>query len=96
MFLAQIKSVKAIEKYKLDVQFSDGTAGIYDAGHLAGKGVFKAWDSNNNFENVFISPDSGAISWPGDLDIDTLKVYTAIKGISANEYLNMQQHATYL
>lgn len=96
MFLVQIKSVKAIEKYKLNVLFSDGTTGIYDTGHLAGKGVFKAWDIDNTFEKVFISPDSGAITWPGDLDIDSIKVYTGIKGINSDYFLNEQKHATYL
>ena len=92
----QIKTVKAIEKYKLHVLFSNGTEGIYDAGHLAGKGVFKAWDKDNNFEKVFISPDSGAITWPGEMDIDTIKVYSIIKGIPSGDILNSELNATYL
>ena len=96
MLFKQIKTVKAIEKYKLHVLFNDGTEGVYDAGHLAGKGVFKAWDNDNNFEKVFISPDSGAITWPGEMDIDTIKVYSTIKGISSDHFLNSELNATYL
>ena len=62
MSFIHIISVKAIEKYRLHVLFSDGTEGVYDAGHLAGKGVFKAWDIKDAFEKVYISPDSGAIT----------------------------------
>ena len=96
MSFIQIISVKSIEKYKLQVSFADGLEGIYDAGHLAQKGVFKAWDVDNNFKKVFINPDSGAITWPGDMDIDTIKVYTTIKGISSDNFLKMQQDAAYL
>ena len=96
MSFIQIISVKSIEKYKLQVSFADGLEGIYDAGHLAQKGVFKAWDVDNNFKKVFINPDSGAITWPGDLDIDSIKVYTGIKGINSDYFLNDQKHATYL
>ncbi len=88
MPLIQIISIQGIEKYKLHVLFNDGTEGIYDAGHLAGKGVFKIWDINNNFEKVFISPESGAITWPGEIDIDTINVYSTIKGISSDYFLN--------
>ena len=96
MAFIKIISIKVIEKFKLHVLFSDGTEGIYDAGHLAGKGVFKSWDIDNNFHKVFINPDSGAITWPGEIDIDTIKVYTTIKGISSDYFLNSQPHATYL
>ncbi len=96
MSFIQIISVKSIEKYKLHVLFADGLEGIYDAGHLAQKGVFKVWDIDNTFEKVFISPGSGAITWPGDMDIDTLKVYTTIKGISSDTFLKMQQDVAYL
>ena len=96
MLFKQIKTVKAIEKYKLHVLFSDGTEGVYDAGHLAGKGVFKAWDKDNNFEKVFISPDSGAITWPGEMDIDTVTVYSSIKGINSDDFLNTHQHAAHI
>ena len=96
MSFIKIISVKAIEKYKLHVLFDDGTEGVYDAGHLAGKGVFKVWDIDKNFEKVFISPDSGAITWLGEMDIDTINVYCTIKGIPSDQFWNNQQHATHL
>ncbi len=89
-------SVAAIEKHKIEVCFHDGTKGVYDLGHMEGRGVFWAWDDLNLFFNVFISPESGAITWPGELDIDTITVYCALKNISVDEYLNHKpQHAAY-
>jgi hypothetical protein len=95
MKFPKIKAVTAIRKYLLHVEFTDGTKGDYDAGFLAGKGVFKLWDNNNNFFKVFIDADSGAISWPGELDIDTINVYCTIKNIDADSYLTQKYHAAY-
>ncbi|MGI8635108.1 MAG: DUF2442 domain-containing protein [Segetibacter sp.] len=91
-----ISSVKAIEKYKIYVAFKDRTEGIYDLSHLAGRGVFKAWEDGANFYQVSINPESGAITWPGELDIDTIAVYCALKNIAVDEYLNLTgEHASY-
>lgn len=96
MLSPKIKSIKAIEKYKLKIQFLDGIGGVYDVSVLAGKGVFKIWDRENNFFEVFINQASGAISWPGGIDIDTINAYCSIKGISAEKYFqNKIEHATY-
>ena len=92
----KIIAVKAIEKYKLQVHFNDDTRGVYDLAHLAGKGIFKQWDTDNNFTNVFIDAESGTISWPGRIDLDTLNIYCKIKGITTDNYLyTITDHATH-
>lgn len=92
----KIINVKAIEKYCIQVEFNDGTKGVYDLTHLAGKGVFKQWDDDNNFFKLFIDTESGAISWPGEIDVDTLHIYCSIKGISADKYmLHLADHASH-
>ena len=90
MQFPKITSVEASEKYKLKIVFNDGTKGIYDVADIAGKGVFKIWDAGNNFFNVHINKVSGAISWPGEIDIDTLNAYCSIKGISADQFIHKQ------
>jgi hypothetical protein len=67
----------------LKVHFTDGTQGVYEVSDLSGQGVFKIWDIDNNFFKVFINKESGAISWPGEIDIDTINAYCSIKGISS-------------
>lgn len=81
-----ILSVKAIDKYKILVKFNESTEGTYDLSHLAGKGVFKVWDEDDSFIQVYINPESGAITWPGELDIDTITVYCALKNIAVDEF----------
>ncbi len=92
----KIIAVKAIGNYKLQIHFNDETRGGYDLAHLAGKGIFKQWDADNNFSKVFIDEASGAISWPGDIDLDTLNIYCKIKGITTDNYLHtITDHATH-
>jgi len=81
-----LKNVKALEKYKLFVQFDDGTEGILDLSDLAGKEAFLIWEKGNTFFEVFISDESGAITWPGEIDVDTYNVYCIIKGINPEDY----------
>ena len=92
----KIKSIKAVEKYNLKILFEDGIGGIYDVSNLAGKGVFKIWDVGNNFYAVYVDQHSGAISWPGEVDIDTINAYCTIAGISPEDYFQDKiEHATY-
>lgn len=79
-------SVKALEKYRIQVKFDDSTNGVLDLSDYAGKGLFISWDKDDNFSKVFISGESGAITWPGDLDIDTLTLWLQLKGISYEDY----------
>ncbi|HEY8658793.1 MAG TPA: DUF2442 domain-containing protein [Hanamia sp.] len=90
MLFPKITSVEAIAKYKLKIHFADGIQGVYEVSDLAGKEVFKIWDIDNNFFKVFINKESGSISWPGEIDIDTINAYCTIKGISPDKYLNNQ------
>ena len=88
-------SVNALEKYRIAVIFNEGTEGVLDLSDCAHQGVFKSWDTENNFEKIFISKESGAITWPGDIDIDTLNCYLQIKGISYNQYKSLQENKTH-
>ncbi|MCO6498115.1 MAG: DUF2442 domain-containing protein [Chitinophagaceae bacterium] len=90
----KVISVSALKDYRIRVKFDDGVEGIYDLSHLSGKGVFKSWDKNDNFSKVEINPESGAITWPEGLDIDSIEVYASIKGIQVNELTQrMKSHA---
>ncbi len=92
-----VESVNPLKKYQLLVRFSDGKEGIVDLSHLSNQGVFKSWDEGDHFSRVFISEKSKAITRPGEIDIDTYNVYSAITGLHPNEFLKQQkQDATHL
>ena len=87
-------SVEALDDYKIFVSFTDGVKGLYDLSDLAGKGVFKSWDKDNNFHKVFINEENGAITWPGDIDIDTLNAYLTIRKIEPEDFFkSSMKHA---
>ena len=68
--------VKAVRRYKVWVKFSDKVEGVVDLSHLAGKGVFKRWIKEGEFEKVRIDSESGAVCWDNDIDLcpDTLYI----------------------
>jgi len=79
-------SVTPLGKYRLSLSFDDGVKGIVDLSDMAGKGVFTAWEKDDHFNKVFIEKESGAIAWPGNIDIDTLNCYLQIKEITYDQY----------
>lgn len=91
----RITSVKALEKYRVRVQFDDDINGVLDLSELSGKDAFKQWDEDDNFDKVFIDPESGAITWPGNLDIDTLTAWLQLKGMSYEQYKSTLQTPTH-
>lgn len=64
------KAVQAspLEGFRLWLKYEDGTEGIVDLGDLTGRGVFEAWSEGNIFDAVAVS-ESGAIVWPGEIDL---------------------------
>ena len=58
--------VEAKQTYQIWLKYEDGVNGELDLGHLAGKGVFKAWDVPGYFKTVRVT-EYGSIAW-GDTD----------------------------
>ena len=58
--------VEAKQEYRIWLKYEDGVNGELDLGHLAGKGVFKAWDVPGYFKTVRVT-EYGSIAW-GDTD----------------------------
>jgi len=95
MKFQKVISVNPLEKYRIRIKFDDGAEGVLDISDCAGKGVFKSWETENSFDKVFISKETGAITWPGEIDIDTLNCYLQIKGISYEQYKSLQENQTH-
>lgn len=85
----KVISATSLGKYKLRLSFDDGVEGTVDLSDLAGKGVFKAWDKGDTFNQVFIDKESGAIAWPENLDIDSLNCYLQIKEMTYSQFKMM-------
>ncbi len=70
--------VKAIEKYRIWVQFDNGISGEADISDVAGKGIFKLWDKGNTFNRVFINRETDGIAWNEELEICPETIYLQI------------------
>ena len=76
--------IKALEVeprdgYRIWLRYSDGAAGEVDLSHLADWPVFQPWRDRAFFEKVFIG-ESGAVTWPGELDLDPWQLYMDLTG----------------
>ncbi len=72
-------TVEARDGYKIWLQYSDGTSGEVDLSDLAGRGVFRAWDTQGCFEKVHIAPHR-AIVWNEDLELCPDALYMELTG----------------
>ena len=61
-------AVEPREGYRIWLRYSDGTAGEVDLSHLAGSGVFTAWNDRARFAAVHIT-DYDAIAWDNELEL---------------------------
>jgi hypothetical protein len=75
----KVTNVKSAGGYRLELAFDDGVRGILDLADFAGVGVFQAWLKPGFFEQVVIT-DSGALAWPGDLDLCPDALYLRLTG----------------
>ena len=85
-----ITSAKPLTGYRVHVGFDDGKHGVVDLSDCAGIGVFEAWLKPGFFEQVSIT-QSGALAWPGDLDLCPDAVYMRLTGKSPVE-LSLAAH----
>ena len=67
--MEKILQVKALEKYKIWLQYEDGAEGTVDLAKLAGKGVFQKWEEEGIFDQVRIDPESGSVTWNEELQL---------------------------
>lgn len=76
----RVVEVRVIDARRLHVRFADGTEGEVDLGPLLQRenpGVFAALRDPTLFAKVYV--DSGAVSWPGGLDLAPDAMYADIK-----------------
>lgn len=75
----RIKDVKVLSGYRLDLVFDDGTQGVVDVSHLAGRGVFSVWSDRARFESVTIGT-GGELVWADGPDLCPDSLYLRLTG----------------
>lgn len=72
--------VKALEEYRLEVTFFDGTQGFVDMKQLIMSpkaGIFAKLKNHDNFNQVYLS--YGVATWPDEIDLAPDVMYDEIK-----------------
>lgn len=82
--------VHSLEKYKLELTYSDGTVGIVDLSHLANKGVFSIWEEAGAFDKVYIDAETNAIAWNEDVDVCPDNLFLKLKNTTFNQWKETQ------
>ena len=67
---AKIIACKPKPNYRVWIRFDDGLEGEVDLSDLVGKGVFKAWESVDFFNQVRVDPKTDTLAWGDDIDLD--------------------------
>ena len=83
----KLQKIKPTSKFRIWLQYTDGTEGIVDLSHLAGIGIFKAWENEIKFEDAYIDEESGALSWSKEIDLCPDSLYFKLKKIDPENYL---------
>ena len=78
---ARVLEVNPLEGYKLRLRFQDRSEGTVDIATLLPlDGVFAPLRDRFFFEQVRVDEESGAITWPGNLDLDPYTLYVEATG----------------
>ncbi len=87
--------VRSLEKYKLELTYSDGTVGTIDLSHLANKGVFSIWEDADTFDRVHIDAETNAIAWNKDVDLCPDTLFFRLKNTTFNQWKETQSAHAY-
>jgi hypothetical protein len=80
----EIVDAKPLAGFRIFLKFIDGTSGVVDLSPFAGKGVFSKWLESDVFDAVSINT-SGALEWPGGLDLCPDALYMQLTGKSPED-----------
>jgi hypothetical protein len=89
VYMLRITDVKAEANYAVWLRFSDGSEGKADLSHISRTGVFTAWNDPDFFAQVRLDPDSGTVSWPGEIDLDPYVLYSRVTGKPIEDVLEL-------
>ncbi len=80
----------AAPRYKLYLEFEDGTKGTVNLSKWVGKGVFEYWNKEENFTSFSITADR-KLQWNEDIDMDPDAFYLQLIGKTFDEYASDKQ-----
>ena len=84
--LVQPVAVEPRDGYRIWIRYSDGSEGEIDLSHLAGHGVFAAWDDRSYFEKVHVT-EHRSIAWDDLIELCPDALYMELTGLTVEELM---------
>jgi hypothetical protein len=87
--MQDVVRVKHLGDMRLRIRFDDGVEGDVDlARAMKFTGMLAPLRDPKIFAKVFVHPEFGTVSWPGEIDLDTLVLYSQVTGRSIRSLLD--------
>lgn len=80
----EVTKVRALNRYRLAIEFRDGVKGVVDLEDLAGDGVFACWEAPGAFEDVAVG-SGGEVTWACGVDLCADALYLRLTGKSVED-----------
>ncbi len=84
--LVQPIAVEPRDGYRIWIRYSDGPEGEIDLSHLAGHGVFTAWDDRSYFEKVHVT-EHRSVAWDDQIELCPDALYMELTGLTVEELM---------
>ncbi|OGB96323.1 MAG: hypothetical protein A3G35_20340 [candidate division NC10 bacterium RIFCSPLOWO2_12_FULL_66_18] len=89
--MRKISKVKALQGYRLELEFDDGVSGTVDLSDLVGKGVFALLCDRRAFEQVRVG-SSGELVWGDQIDLCPDALYLKVTGRTPEDVFPALRH----
>lgn len=77
--MPKIVEIRPLKRFRLWLKYDDRKQGEIDLSHLAGRGVFSAWDEPGVFESAHLGPQ-GQVTWGNGLELCPDALYLRLTG----------------
>jgi len=74
------KKAKALDGFKIEVEFANGEVRIFDVAPLLNFPVYQPLKTRSYFEKVFVS--QGIVQWPNEVDISPDTLYLDSRAVA--------------
>ena len=84
--LVQPVAVEPRDGYRIWIRYADGPEGEIDLSHLAGQGVFAAWNDRDYFEKVHVT-EHRSIAWDDRIELCPDTLYMELTDLTVEELM---------
>jgi len=86
-----LKSIKHLGDYQLELKFKDGKKGIVDfKRHIQLGGVYSRFKNHDFFKKAYVDKEIGVLCWPGGIDVAPETLYHEATGEPYPDWMEVE------